>query len=142
MTMRSESPASIRIAAVGGIDADLGWLRGIVVPAGVDVEFVDLGRRVDVAASHGDLTVTVIADLGTGERAIRTNGPVESALTRFVLHMVQQRQIAERSATLRAQPRSSMIQDFALLDGAVVLNAGEQLRDAPRNTDDPGARGV
>lgn len=111
------------------------------MPAGVEVEVVDLGHRVDVAASYGDQTVTVIADLDTGERAIRTNGPIDSALTHYVLHMVQQRQIAERSSTLRAEPRSSTIQDFARLDGAVVLNAGQQLRDVPKSSDEPKLRG-
>lgn len=127
-TMRSKSPASIRISAIGGRPADLRWLQEVLVPPGVDVEVVDLGDRVDVGVRYRDEEIGVIGDLITGERAIRTTGPLESALAQFALHLVDQLEAARRSGAQPEGPHRSVIDEMAAVAGATVIRPAS---DAP-----------
>ncbi len=48
ISMGKRAPAVIRVTAVGGQPANLTWLAQVVIPAHVEVEFVDFGHRADI----------------------------------------------------------------------------------------------
>lgn len=61
-----DRPGELHVVGRRGVQLPTGWLDGFVVPSGVSIEFVDLGRRCDVQVARGRRSATVIADLAAG----------------------------------------------------------------------------
>lgn len=64
--MMLDRPGELHVVGRRGVPLPTGWLDGFVVPSGVTIEFVDLGRRCDVQVVRGRRSVTVLADLAAG----------------------------------------------------------------------------
>lgn len=68
--MTDDWPGELHVTHGGGFQRFTGWLDGFVVPSGVRLEFVDLGRRCDVHVVRGGRAVTVVADLALGRALV------------------------------------------------------------------------
>jgi len=64
--MTSDRPGELHVTGRRGLPLPTGWHDGFLVPFGVRIEFVDLGRRCDVHVVCGGRSVTVLADLAAG----------------------------------------------------------------------------
>lgn len=78
-----QNQAQISITSVGGASLSLDWLLGLTVPAGVNVVVADFGYRVNIDVTLDAQTVTLVADLSTGDAAQATDLPGDSPLLAF-----------------------------------------------------------
>lgn len=114
--MGKEGPAVIRVTAVGGHPVHLGWTSSILVPADVEIEFVDFGSRVECVVTRRDEQVGVVCDLDTGERAFQTNGHPASLVARLALACVDARQAYGSTSPDRKQQPSPFLPIAAIAE--------------------------
>ncbi|GGL07755.1 hypothetical protein JOE58_002612 [Curtobacterium luteum] len=124
--MGKRAPAVIRVTAVGGQPANLTWLAQVVIPAHVEVEFVDFGHRADIVITHEDEEISVVGDLRTGERVIQTNGDHQSPIIDLALLLLEARLEDGRRFPDRYRGGSSPapLEHVARLTGADYISFG------------------
>jgi hypothetical protein len=91
MSIMGIEQASMRIVGVGGTPISTGWMRAYSIPAGIQVEVVELGYRVSIIATRGTDEVTLTADLDTSDAAQKTNLPNGDPLVRFARTLLAHR---------------------------------------------------
>lgn len=117
--------AVVRLATLSGQPADLSRLSKLVVPAGVDIEIVDLGWRCNVIVTADDRQVTVIGDLDSGRRLISS---AASELTDLVdlASEVLRRMRATRDSNYSAEEVGSTLDDIAVFTpGSFLLGSAK-----------------
>ena len=65
--------ATVRIVGISGAGADLSWLAGLTVPAGVRVDIADTGDRFDLVVSRGDTHAAAVVDAVSGDTIVEEN---------------------------------------------------------------------
>ncbi|WP_345372977.1 hypothetical protein [Frondihabitans cladoniiphilus] len=126
---------SARLTVTGrdGLVTELGWLRGLRLYPGMEVDAVDLGSRLDVVVTRSGEEVTVFGDLSTGERVVRFNGLPESPLVQFALDMVEHRKDFGSVGSSTAIGTFRSLRELAEHTGARYLAAGETLEGLTPN---------
>lgn len=126
ISMRKRAPAVIRVTAIGGQPASLGWLAGVLIPPHVEVEFVDFGSRADIVITHEDEEVSVVGDLRTGERIIQTNGDHQSPVLELALLLLEARAAdgERRPNRYRTAHTAASIETIARLTGSDYIPYG------------------
>lgn len=89
------SQTEIRVKMVGGLTADLAWLAPARVPAGVRVDVADFGYRVTLIVTRGQDSVTLVADLETGDAALSATVPDEAPLVEYARRLLAARMVME-----------------------------------------------
>lgn len=65
--MQTFEAARVTVVGLHRAELDLSWLQGTRVPAGIRVEIVDAGERLDLVVSRGDEHVALVVDDVTGD---------------------------------------------------------------------------
>jgi hypothetical protein len=83
--------ARLRVAVLGGLIAELGWLGKLAVPPGVSLEVVDFGYRVTVIVTQGGEEIALVADLESGDVAQSSTTGFSQALEDYARLVISER---------------------------------------------------
>ena len=92
--MMPDRPGELHVVGRRGVQLPTGWLDGFVVPSGVSIEFVDLGRRCDVQVVRGRRSATVIADLAAGVALVNDDDVRDGELVAVACSLLARRAAA------------------------------------------------
>lgn len=126
---------------MGGLAGRMDWVAGLVVPPGVAVDVVDFGYRVTIDVTRGDDSVTLIADLTTGDAAQASALEDDAPLVRFARIVLAARMVMEFNdlGPAATQPRTEM-RDLVEAAGAhwirTDLDASDQAPQESRTDSD------